>query len=174
MKFTQKEQETLLKSIVVVCDTREHEGKNQHILDYFDSKGIAWKKRKLDYCDYSFYLPKNEELGITRDLWFDKEVAIERKANLDEYANNMVKERDRIKKEFAQAPKNKVLLIENASFSDMVNGNYRSQYSTSSYFGTIMSFWHGYNLPVMFMPDISQSGKFIYGYFYFYLRNLIK
>lgn len=160
--------------MVIVCDTREHDGKNDHILEYYNSKGIPWVKKKIDFCDYTFYIPKNESLGIQRDLWFDREIAVERKANLDEFANNCVKDRDRIKKEFAQAPHNKLLLIENATYSDMVNGNYRSQYSAQSYLGTIMSFWHEYNLPVMFMPDVSQSGKFIYAYFYYYLRGIIK
>ena len=113
--------------MTIICDTREHEGKNQHILEWFDSKKIPWIKSKLDYADYSCMLPRNPELGIPRDLWFDKEIAVERKANLDEYANNCVDDRNRIKKEFSQAPPNKVLLIENATYADMMNGNYRSQ-----------------------------------------------
>lgn len=160
--------------MTIICDTREHEGKNQHILEWFDSKKIPWIKSKLDYADYSCMLPRNPELGILRDLWFDKEIAVERKANLDEYANNCVNDRNRIKKEFSQAPPNKVLLIENATYADMMNGNYRSQYSAQSYYGTIHSFWHEFNMPVVFMQDITQSGKFIYGYFYYYIRNIIK
>ena len=174
MKFTQKEQEELLKSLTILVDTREHDGCNKHILDFFDSKKIPWKKLALQTCDYSFFIPANESLGIPRDLYFDRECCIERKANLDEFAGNASRERDRIKKEFAEAPEHKILLIENATYSDMINGNYRSQYSPQSYLGTIMSFWHKYNLPVMFMPDISQSGKFIYAYFYYYLRSILR
>ena len=62
--YTQTELDKLLNSMVVLVDTREHDGKNDHILNYFDSKGIAWKKQKLDYGDYSCMLPANEELGI--------------------------------------------------------------------------------------------------------------
>lgn len=160
--------------MIIICDTREHDGKNDHILKYFDSKGVSWKKHKLDYGDYSFMVPKNEELGIIRDLWFDRNIVIERKASLDEFAKNCTTERDRIKKEFAQAPKNKVLVIENASYSDMINGNYRSDYSAKSYYGTIHSFWHEYGLPVVFMPDPAYTGVFIRGYFQYYLRGLIK
>lgn len=160
--------------MVIICDTREHEGKNDHILNFFDSKGISWIKKKLDYADYSFYIPKNEELGIIRDTYFDKEIVVERKANLDEYAGNLSNERERIKKEFSQAPFHKVLLIENASYKDMIEGNYRSKYSAQSYYGTLHSFWHEFNMPVFFMPDIKYSGQFIVGYFYYYLRNIIK
>ena len=164
----------MLKSITILADTREHEGKNDHILNYFDSHKIPWKKMKLEYGDYSFMVPQNTELGIFRDLYFDRHIVVERKANLDEYAGNQANERDRIKKEFTLAPKEKVLLIENGSYQDMVEGNYRSNYSAQSYYGTIHSFWHEYGLPVVFMPDKSYSGKFIIGYFYYYLRNIIK
>lgn len=38
--YSQPEQEKLLKSMTVLVDTREHKGKNNHILNYFDSKQI--------------------------------------------------------------------------------------------------------------------------------------
>lgn len=160
--------------MVILVDTREKDGHNDHILNYFDSKNVPWEKIKLPFGDYSVKIPANEELGITRDLYFDKEVTIERKANLDEYAMNATNDRDRIKKEFAQAPQNKILLIENGSYEDMINGKYRSQYSAQSYYGTIHSFWHEFGLPVMFMPNPAYSGMFIRGYLTYYIRNLIK
>lgn len=160
--------------MVIICDTREHDGKNDHILNYFDSKSVAWKKHKLDYGDYSMMLPKNPELGIPRDLWFDKEICVERKANLDEFAGNVTKERDRIKKELSQAPPNKILIIEDATYGDMINGLYRSNYAANSYYGTIHSFWHEYNIPFIFIQDKKYSGVFIRGYLQYYLRNLIK
>lgn len=136
--------------------------------------GITYKRRKLSYCDYSFMLPKNEELGIPRDLDFSRLVAVERKANLDELAGNMTKERERIKKEFALAPKDKVLLIENASYSDMLNGNYRSEYAAKSYWASLHAFWHQYNIPFVFMPNPNESAYFIRGYFQYWLRDFLK
>ena len=160
--------------MIYLYDTREHDGKNQHILNAWDKMGITYKRRKLSYCDYSFMLPKNEELGIPRDLDFSRLVAVERKANLDELAGNMTKERERIKKELALAPQNKVLIIENGSYVDMVNGNYRSEYAAKSYFGTFHSFWHEFGIPIIFMPDKNYTGLFIRGYFQYYLRGIIK
>lgn len=171
-KYIDKEQKELLKSMVILVDTREQ--KNSHITNYFDSKNIPWKKLKLDYGDYSCMIPANEELGIPRDLYFDNEIIVERKANLDEFASNVTKERDRIKKELALAPENKILIIENGSYADMVNGKYRSQYSAQSYIGTFHSFWHEFNIPIIFMPDNTYTGQFIAYYFYYYLRNIIK
>ena len=171
-KYTQTEEKKLFDSITILVDTREQV--NDHITNFFDSKKIPWKKTTLGFGDYSFYVPKNDELGIPRDLYFDKEIMVERKASLDELAGNVTKERDRIKKELALAPPNKILVIENGSYADMVNGNYRSEYSSKSYYGTVHSFWHEFNMPIIFMPDNKLTGLFIVGYFKYYLRNKIK
>lgn len=171
-KYNENEISQILRSIVILSDTREK--KNDHILSYFDSKNITWKKQKLDYGDYSCMIPANEELGIPRDLYFDHEIMVERKANLDEFANNVSKERDRIKKEFALAPSHKIIVIENASYADMINGNYRSEYSAKSYYGTVHSLWHEFEIPFIFMPDPKYTGMFIKGYLQYYIRDLIK
>ena len=173
-RYTDKEIDTLLKSMVYLYDTREHDGKNQHILDVWDKLGIEYKKKKLDYCDYSFLVPANPDLGILRDLDFSHHVAVERKASLDELAGNISKERDRIQKEFALAPKNKVLLIENATYDDMLHGNYSSNYNNKSFWATLHSFWHEYNVPFVFMPNPRNSAMFIRGYFQYWLRNYLK
>lgn len=52
----------------MLIDTREQE--NKHIIDYFESKNSPYEMKKLDYGDYSAYLPKNEELCIHRNLYF--------------------------------------------------------------------------------------------------------
>jgi len=158
--------------MTIVCDTREQ--KNDHITKYFDSKKIPWVKEKLPYADYSFKIPCNEKLGITRELYFDKDVVIERKANLEELSNNFTTERNRIKNEFSNAPKNKVLLIENASYEMMVDGNYNTKYNPKSFWATSLSMWNKYNIPVMFMKNPNYSGQFIYGYLYYYFYNIIK
>lgn len=160
--------------MVVLVDTREHDGKNDHILSYFDSKNIAWKKMKLDYGDYSCAIPANEKFGIMRDMYFNNEIMVERKANLDEFVNNIITDRTRLKREFALAPKNKVMLIENADYGDVVMGNYISKLDSKSLYGTIHSFWHEYDLPVFFMRDPKYSGLFIRGYLSYYVRNIIK
>lgn len=170
--YTQKEQDELLNSITIVCDTREQ--KNEHITNYFDSKKIPWVKKKLDYADYSFYIPQNEKLGVPRDLWFDKECVLERKNSLEEISSCFTESRDRLKKEFALAPQTKTMIIENASYADMVTGNYNTKYDAKSFWASYHSFWHEFNLPIMFIPDKKYSGMFIKGFFYYYLRNIIR
>ena len=102
-KYTDGEIEKLLKSMVYLYDTREHDGKNQHILDAWDKMSINYKKKKLNYGDYSFMIPADEKLCIPRDLDFSSKIVVERKASLDEFAKNLTEERERIKKEFTLA-----------------------------------------------------------------------
>ena len=119
-------------------------------------------------------VPANESMGLPRDLYFDHEIVVERKNSLDEIITNMVNDKARIKKELALAPEKKVLLIENADYADMINGNYRSSYSTQSMFGSYHALWHEFNIPIMFMPNAKFTGPFIQGYFQYYLRQKIK
>ena len=173
-KYTDKEIAEIVKSMVILVDTREHEGKNTHITDYFDKKKIAWKKKKLNYGDYSFMIPAHPDLDIPRDLIFANKVIVERKASLEEISGNFTKERDRIEKELALAPINKVLIIEGGTYKDMVNGNYATKYASKSFWATYHSFWHKYNIPIIFMPDVRYTGMFIRGYFTYYLHNYMK
>lgn len=175
-RYTEKEKKKLLDSITIICDTREHEGKNDHILRYFDDKKIPWIERKLEYGDYSMMIPADEELNIPRDLDFSSRIIVERKANLEELSGNLTSnsERSRIKKEFALAPDHKIMIVENASYSDMVNGTYNTKYNSKSFWASYHSIWHEFGIPIIFMPDNRYTGLFIRGYFVYYLRNLLK
>ena len=68
----------------------------EHITSYFDKAKIPYKKKALQYGDYSFLIPKNEDLSIPRDLVFHNEIVIERKGSLEELSGNLTKERDRL------------------------------------------------------------------------------
>ena len=173
-RYTDKQMKDIISSMVVLVDTREHEGKNDHILNYFDKKGIKWKKKKLDYGDYSFMIPKNDELDIPRDLIFSNKIIVERKASLEEVSGNLTKERDRLEKELTLAPEVKVMVIEGGDYKDLVCGNYSTQYAPKSFWATYHSFWHRYNVPIIFMPDKKYTGMFIRGYFVYYLKNIMK
>ena len=171
-KYTDKEINELISSMIILVDSREQ--KNSHITDSFDKNKIAYKKKALDYGDYSFLIPANESLSIPRDLSFASEIVVERKANLEEISGNLTNGRDRFEKELCLAPKTKVLLIENASYEDVAKGNYNTQYNKKSFLGSLHSFWFKYNIPIMFIPDNSYSALFIKKYFEYYLKNYIR
>lgn len=171
-KYTDKEKELLLESMVILIDTREK--KIDHIISSFDKAGIKYKIKTLKYGDYSFLLTKNPELGIPRDISFEGKVVVERKGSLEELSTNLTKGRDRIEKEFALAPYEKVLLVENAGYSDIADGNYRGDYNKKSFLASIHTFWFKYHIPVFFMPDHKYSPLFIKKYFEYYLKNYMR
>ena len=57
-RFSVEELKKLTKNLVVLVDSREK--KNSHILEYFKKQGITYISTKLDYGDYSFYIPAAE------------------------------------------------------------------------------------------------------------------
>lgn len=172
--FTETERNKLLKTMTILVDTREKKGKNDHILNFFDAREIPWRRQKLDAGDYSMVLPMNEDFGIKEEICFADQVMIERKQNLNEISSNFTEKSKRIYRELERSPRCKVLLIENNTYCDLVNGNYDTKLEPKSFWALMLTIWHRYNIPVMFMPDKKYSGQFIYGYFYYYLRNLIK
>ena len=86
-KFNDKELKTMLKNLVVVIDTRENE--NTHITTWLDKKKIKWESKKLDFGDYSCYLPLGSFEGQIRDIYFTDSIVIERKFCIDELAMNL-------------------------------------------------------------------------------------
>ena len=74
--FTDKEIKAIKNNITILVDTREQ--KNQHILDFFDKKNIKYRVHKLDYGDYSCMIPADTINGQVNDIYFDRDIVIER------------------------------------------------------------------------------------------------
>lgn len=171
-RYTDKELKELLKSIVIIIDTAEEV--YEHISSWFDSKKIPYVRQKLNFADYSFYLPANPELGVMRDLYFTDEVSIERKAHLEELSSNFVgTERIRIENEFRRHQGRMTLLIEGAEYQDIINHNYKTEYKPASFLGTLHSFSDRYDVPFVFMKDNKYSAQYIYYTMYYFLRNYL-
>jgi ERCC4-type nuclease len=168
-KYTDKEIKELLSSIVILVDSREQE--NKHIIDYFDSKKIPWDKKKLDYGDYSAYLPKNEELGIQRNLYFP--AAIERKNSVDELAAT-IKDRTRFENELIRSQRFPFLvLVEDPNgYQNIITGNYRSDYQARSLLGSLKAFEVRYGFQTIFVAP-HTVGNYIYHHFYYTIRNTL-
>ena len=160
-KYSDKEMDQIIESMVVLVDTREQV--NEHITSYFDKAKIKWKKKKLDYGDYSFMIPKNDELCIPRDMYFDNLVVVERKGSLEELSGNLTNGRATFEKELALAPKVKVVYVE-AGYDSLLKSKYDTNYAPKSFWASIHSFWHKYNCPFFFNYDKALSGYFIKGF----------
>ena len=138
-KFKDKEIATIKKNLVVLIDTREQ--RNEHILDFFRNKNINYCIEKLSFGDYSCKLPVNLFDGQQREIYFSNDIVIERKANIDELANNLKKDGVRIKTELAHINKYNIrcyLLIEDPNYDyNIRSGNYRSNYKPESLYARI-------------------------------------
>lgn len=163
--LTDKEIKERLKDMTIICDTREQV--NYHITEYLSSKRLPFKTRKLDAGDYSF------EIG---EAAFDDEIAIERKANIDELAGNLTAGRQRFEDEFYRAKANGTkifLLIENCSWQKIRSHDYRSKLNPNSLKATLLEWQARYNITIIFCNP-QESGEIIYGICYYWLRNHLK
>lgn len=159
--LTDRELTELLKGLTIICDTREQD---THVQKFFDSKKIPTITRKLDTGDYSC------QIG---DITFEREIVVERKHNLDEICGNFTAERERFEREFLRAKAygtRVILIIENASWSDIFIGNYRSKLSSKSLTASILTWLARFDVNIVFCkPD--ESARIMYGIFYYYVRE---
>lgn len=170
-KYKDKEIEKILKSIIILVDNREKVW--SHIKLWLKTNKINFEQQTLNFGDYSFKVPKNEELGIQQDILFTDYITIERKGSLDELVGNFASDRDRLEREFERHKGKMHLVIEESQYRDIWEGNYKSEYANKSAIATLHSFTDRYNLNTIFI-DKEYSAKYIYYTFYYYLRNKLK
>lgn len=178
-KFSDTEIKKLLKeNFVILWDTREQE--NKHVLDYFDSKEIKYKKQKIDEGDYTAIITARPEMGIHRDLYF--RVGVERKNSVDELAGNLSEKADtrddiRFERELIRAKAKGIkmfLIIE--EFNGMQNirdKKYRSNYGSNAFVGKLSSLQVGYLNGTVFSKSI-DTGYEIYRILYYSIRDFLK
>ena len=170
-RYTDKELNELLKSMTILVDAREQ--KNTHLTDYWDIKKIPYIVKKLDFADYTFMVPANPELGIIRDLYFNDIVSVERKNSLEEISSNFTTTRLAFESEFIRSKGKVHLMIENGTYEDIVNHNYKTDYKPVSFIASLHSFVDRYDLRLKFMKDNKYSGYYIYMTFKYALRNYL-
>lgn len=175
-RFTDKEIDQISKSIVILIDTREQN--NSHIKQFLDSKQIGYKVKKLDFGDYSCMLPKGTFRGQERDIYFDRDIVIERKNSIDEIAGNFKDDGTRLKTELAHLNKYGIkyyFFVEDPNYDiNIRQGNYRSQYDPKALYNRIKkSIEIRYNT---FVRPIDKSviGSEIYNTFESYVYDLFK
>ena len=168
-KYTDKEITGILKSAVVVVDTREQ--KCGHITSYFDQHKIPYCYEKLDVGDYTL---KVELPHLHKPYYLQNICVVERKANLEELSTNFTKGRERIEAEFQRAKGAIYLLIEGASYEDLLLGKYDTGYDKKRFMATLKAFEARYKLRITFMKDNTYSGDFIYKTLIYNLRELLK
>jgi ERCC4-type nuclease len=166
--MTNKSLQSILNSITVIIDTREHsDGNCANIISYLDCKGIKHISRKLEFGDYSF------SVG---DQSYENKIAIERKASLTELSGNLAQSRARFEAELTRAKETGaklILMCENGSWDGIIEHKYRTDLSPKSYLASLMSFSSRYGIYIQFVQQ-KYAGMFIFSTFYYYLRNELK
>ena len=171
-RYTDAELKRLLKSIVIICDSREKE--HGHITGYLSSKNIPYITQALSFGDYSYMLPAAPELGIIRDMCFDSDIVIERKASLEELSGNFSQQRERFENEFLRAGKcNITLLVEQGSYSDILSRKYKTELKETAFMASLLAWEQRYNIKTAFV-HMTHSGAFIHSKFYYHLREFLK
>lgn len=168
--YTDTEIKTLLKSIILLIDTREQ--RNEHIINYLDKKKVKYKSKKLDYGDYGALLPANNELGIMRDIVYP--VVIERKNSIDELAST-IKDRTRFENELIRSQGSNFLLLveDHEGYEKLIKGDYRSQYQARALLGSLKTFETRYRFNTVFVSKMA-TGNFIYHHLFYFVREMLK
>lgn len=167
-KFSDKELEQLLSSIVILIDTREQ--RIEHITQYFIDKGISYKNMQLETGDYSVMLPAIPDLGIHRDLYFP--IFIERKNGNDELALS-IKDRTRFAHELSRSEKYKFILMVEDTFENLVLGNYQSKYNPKALLASLKTFEARHGFTTVFVQK-RFAGNYVFHTLYYHVRECLK
>ena len=148
---------------VILIDTREKE--YSHISTWLFENDISFAKKKLDAGDYTAGIV----LENGKKKTFENEIIVERKNSLDELSQNIGKHRERFEKELSFDAQLH-LVIEDGSWKDVFDGNYRSNMNSQSFIGSLLSFLQRYNIHIH-MVEKEEMGKWMYNLFYYYIRE---
>ena len=162
--WSDRELQDAIKDLTIIVDTREKV--NSHVTKYIEKQGIPCITRKLDTGDYS------AQIGA---LSLEKDIVVERKHNLDEICGNFTAERERFEREFLRAKAygtKVVLIIENATWTDIFIGNYRSKVQPKSLIGSMLSWMVRYNITILFCKP-EETGKIIYGILHYAAKEML-
>lgn len=156
------EQLEVLSSIEILVDTREQPTKRA--MKRYERFGCPHRRCTLSYGDYSYNatLPDGSSLYDTEET-VSPGCVIERKMSLDELAACFCKGRSRFTKEFERARENGAriyLIVENASWENLMNGKYRTKMDAKAYTASVIAFMVRYNLNIIFCKE-ETSGDLI-------------
>ena len=154
--------EEVLNTFMIYCDSREQP--TERAAKRYKAFGVPYERAKLDYGDYTY----NVQLPNGR-LLFDKDkpiyplATVERKESLDELASCLTHSRDRFEREFQRAKNHNArvfLLVENASWENLLTGRYRSKFNPKAFFASLCAWSVRYDLQLVFCKE-ETSGKVI-------------
>ena len=156
------EEQEMLESLTILVDTREQP--TERAAKRYKTFGVPYKRATLSYGDYTYNakLPSGEWLFPEGQI-VAAPIVIERKMNLDELAQCFTRSRDRFEREFERAKANNArvfLLVENATWENLINGRYRSKYNPVAFLASLCAWIVRYDLQFINCKE-ETSGKII-------------
>ena len=156
------EQIAMLDSMKIYVDTREQP--TDRAKKRYESLEAPYERRTLSYGDYSY----NAQLPNGKWLFDENETVsgyavVERKMHLDELAACLTHSRERFEREFQRAKEHNArifLLVENATWENLLAGRYRSKYNEKAFFASLCAWLVRYDLQLVFCKE-ETSGKII-------------
>jgi len=154
--------EDCLNSMQIIVDSNEQASKRAQ--KRYDGFCCPYRVQKIDYGDYAynFTLPNKKQL-YEPDTRLYPDVCIERKADLVELSQCFCQSRKRFKKEFERAREHGAtmyLLVENATWENLINGKYNTKYNSKAYLASITAWIARYGIKPIFCKE-ETSGKLI-------------
>lgn len=154
--------DTCLESFEILVDNREQP--SQRATKRYNAFGCPSQRATLNYGDYcyNFTLPNGERAYDPAET-IKPAVVVERKMSLEELSGCFCQSRQRFQHEFERARENgaKVyLLTENASWENLINGKYKTQFNSKAYLASITAFMARYDITPIFCKE-ETSGKLI-------------
>lgn len=135
----------------LIVDTREQiNPRYEARMESFKRMGITPVRRKLFAGDYSAVAHTPDG-----DVDYTRNVAIERKMDLEELITCLSTDRDRFEAELERAHKcgcRLYVVTEGSSYADLAAGNYRNQFDTKLALATYHAFEQRYNTHFVFVP----------------------
>jgi ERCC4-type nuclease len=156
------DREKVLESFRILVDRREQPSKRAEAR--YNSFGSPYEKATLSYGDYTYNatLPDGANILDVSDT-VKPLCALERKFALDELAQCFTHGRERFEREFLRAKENSAriyLLVENASWENLLNGKYRSRFNAKAFEASVLAWQIRYDLQLYFCKE-ETSGRLI-------------
>lgn len=154
--------EECLSTFEIVVDSREQP--SERAKRRYKSFGCPYSRHTLNYGDYTynFILPDGRKLYSGEETIFP-DVVIERKMDLVELSGCFTQSRKRFAAEFQRATEHGAtvyLLVENATWENLINGKYNTRFNPVSFFASLTAFIARYKLRVLFCKS-ETSGVLI-------------
>lgn len=160
----------VLASMVILYDSRERE--TPALKKRLNATGRPVERVALVSGDYSCKIVLPDGTGAS----LAGKICIERKMSLTEVSQNFTKHRDRFIREFERFREmggKPYLLIENASWEDVINHKYRSQFDPKAFIASLMAWQARYGTHVLFCKP-ETTGYLMERVFYYEVKEMLE